>query len=53
MDKKKLFRSLLKFGALAGGVVVTMLTNKAENDEMRETVAKEVAEALANQAKES
>ena len=39
-------------GLLASGLA-TLLANKVGEEEMKKTVAKEVAEALANQAKES
>ena len=53
MNKAKLLKTGLKLGALALAGVVTILNNKVANDEMEETVAKKVAEALANQVKES
>lgn len=53
MDKAKMFKTGLKLGALALAGVVTIMQNKVSSDEMEETVAKKVAEALANQAKES
>lgn len=53
MNKANLLKTGLKLGALALAGVVTILNNKVANDEMEETVAKKVAEALANQAKES
>jgi hypothetical protein len=53
MNKANLIKTGLKLGALALAGVVTILNNKVANDEMEETVAKKVAEALANQAKES
>ena len=53
MDKAKAIKTGLKIGALALAGVVTILNNKMSNDEMKETVAKQVAEALKNQAKES
>ena len=53
MDKANLLKTGLKLGALALAGIVTVLNNKVASDEMEETVAKKVAEALANQAKES
>lgn len=53
MDKAKAIKTGLKLGALALAGVVTLLNNKMSSDEMKETVAKEVAEALNNQVKES
>lgn len=53
MDKNKLVKTGLKLGALALAGVVTILNNKASSDEMKETVAKEVAKAMSNQTKES
>ncbi len=53
MNKANLLKTGLKLGALALAGVVTILNNKVASDEMEETVAKKVAEALANQAKES
>lgn len=53
MDKTKLLKNGLKVGALVLAGVVTMLNNKVADDEMKATVEKKVAEALANQAKES
>ena len=53
MDKAKVLKTGLKIGALALAGVVTLVNNKLSNDEMKETVAKKVEEALANQAKES
>lgn len=53
MDKTKAIKTGLKLGALALAGVVTLINNKMSSDEMKETVAKEVAEALQNQVKES
>ena len=53
MDKAKAIKTGLKLGALALAGVVTILNNKMSSDEMKETVAKEVSEALKNQAKGS
>ena len=53
MDKAKVIKTGLKLGALALAGVVTILNNKMSSDEMKETVAKEVSEALKNQAKGS
>lgn len=53
MDKTKVIKTGLKLGALALAGVVTILNNKVASEEMEETVAKKVAEALANQTKES
>lgn len=53
MDKAKVVKVVLTgLGLLCGGVA-TVLTNKVNEDEMKKTVAKEVAKALADQAKES
>lgn len=53
MDKAKAIKTGLKLGALALAGVVTILNNKMSNDEMKETVAKEVSKALENQVKGS
>ena len=53
MDKAKIIKTGLKLGALALAGVVTILNSKLSSDEMKETVAKEVEEALKNKAKES
>lgn len=53
MNKANLIKTGLKLGALALAGIVTILNNKVANDEMEETVAKKVAEALANRAEES
>lgn len=53
MDKAKVLKACLKVGALVLAGVVTALNNKLSNAEMEETVAKKVAEALANQVEES
>lgn len=53
MEKAKMAKFILKGGAILLAGVVTVLNNKLNNDEMEETVAKKVAEALANQVKES
>lgn len=53
MDKAK----MVKMGLSALGTVLmlgaNLITDKVKNDELNETVAKKVAEALADQAKES
>lgn len=53
MDKK----ALAKYGMMALGAVLTLgstLVNaKNQDDKMKETIAEQVKEALANQAKES
>ena len=53
MDKAKIIKTGLKLGALALAGVVTLLNSKLSSDEMKETVAKEVEEALKSKAKES
>ena len=53
MDKAKIINTGLKIGALALAGLVTILNDRVAKSEMDETVAKKVAEALANQAKES
>lgn len=53
MDKAKMIKTGLKLGALALAGVVTILNDKVAKSDMDETVAKKVAEALTNQAKES
>lgn len=53
MNKANLLKTGLKLGALALAGVVTILNNKVADDEMKAAVAEKVAEALANQAKES
>ena len=53
MDKAKIIKTGLKLGALALAGLVTVLNSKLSSDEMKETVAKEVEEALKNKAKES
>ena len=51
--KTKLLKMGLKVGALVFAGVATVMNNKMADDEMKATVEKKVAEALANQAKES
>ena len=53
MNKAKLVDFAIKGGALLLAGVVTVLNNKSSENAMKDAVAKEVAEALANQAKES
>ena len=53
MDKAKLIKTALKVGALGLAAVVTVINDRVAKNEMDETVAKKVAEALENQAKES
>lgn len=53
MDKAKAIKTGLKIGALALAAVVTVINDKVAKNDMDETVAKKVAEALENQAKES
>lgn len=53
MDKAKVLKTVLKVGALGLAAVVTVINDKVAKNEMNETVAKKVAEALENQAKES
>lgn len=53
MDKAKMLKFSLKLGALMLAGVVTVLNDKVSKTEMEETIAKKVAEKLANQAEES
>ena len=53
MDKAKAIKTGLKLGALVLAGVVTILNNKVSDNEMKETVAKEVAKALNKQVEES
>lgn len=53
MNKAKLIDLAVKGGALILAGVVTVMNNKVAHKEMEETVAKKVAEELANRAKES
>lgn len=53
MDKAKVLKTVLKVGALALAAAVTVINDKVAKTDMDETVAKKVAEALENQAKES
>ena len=52
MDKAKVIKTCLKIGALGLAAVVTIVNDKLAKQDMDETVAKKVAEALANQAEE-
>lgn len=53
MDKAKTIKTVLKLSALALAGVVTVLNDKVNKAELDETVAKKLAETMANQAKES
>lgn len=53
MDKAKVLKTCLKVGALGLAAVVTIINDRVSKQDMDETVAKKVAEALANQAEES
>lgn len=53
MNKAKIIKTGLKIGALVLAGVVTLINDKVNKSEMDETVAKKVAEALANQTEES
>lgn len=53
MDKAKMIKTGLKIGALVLAGAVTLLNDKVAKSEMDETVAKKVAEALANQGEEA
>lgn len=53
MDKAKLFKVGLSIAGTALMGVATLINNKVADDKMKEIVAKEVAEALKNQVKES
>ena len=53
MDISKIGKALLPIGALALSAVASVMSNKANERQMEETITKKVAEALANQTKES
>ena len=53
MDKTKLVKLCLGIGAGVLAVVTTMFDDKVKSAEMKETISREVAEALSNQVKES
>lgn len=53
MDKAKVIKVVLTGVSLLCGAAASLITNKLGEGEMKETVAKEVAKALADQAKES
>lgn len=53
MDKAKIIKTCLKVGAFAMATAATVINSKMAEKEMNDTVAKKVAEALENQAKES
>ena len=53
MDLKKIGKAMLPIGALALSFVSTIMSNKVNERQMEETISEKVAEALANQTKES
>ncbi len=53
MDKAKLLKTALSVGGTLLMGVATLINNKVADNKMEEAVAKKVAEAIANQAKES
>lgn len=53
MDKKAIGKALLKGLGFALPLVMTLVDTKNNETTMKETIAKEVAEALKNQTKES
>ena len=53
MDKAKAIKTGLKIGAILLAGAATLINNKMSNDEMKETVAKEVEKKLSNQMKGS
>ena len=53
MDIRKIGKTLLPIGALALSAVASVMSSKANEQQMEETISKKVAEALANQTKES
>ena len=53
MDIRKIGKALLPIGALALTAVASVMSSKANEQQMEETISKKVAEALANQTKES
>lgn len=53
MDKTKVVKFVLTGASLLCGAAATLISNKLSEGEMKDTVAKEVAKALENQAKES
>lgn len=53
MDMKTIGKVSLKVLGLALPVVMTLVDAKNQDSKMKETIAKEVAEALKNQAKGS
>lgn len=53
MDLKMIGKTSLKILGLALPVVMTLVDAKNNDTKMKETIAKEVAEALKNQVKES
>lgn len=53
MDIRKIGKALLPIGALALSAVASVMSSKANEQQMEETISKKVAEALANQTKES
>lgn len=53
MDKSKMLKTGLKIGSLVLAGIATVLSDKVTKADTDETIAKEVAKALENQAKES
>lgn len=53
MDKAKLGKILLSVGGMALMVVSNIVNTKVQDDKMKDTIAAQVKEELANQAKES
>ena len=49
----KVVKTLLSVGGLLLSGAATLINNKVAEDKMQETITKEVAKALADQAKES
>lgn len=53
MDKQKLFKIGASVGLMVLTGVTSLLNSRAQDVKMKETIAKEVAEALKNQTEES
>lgn len=53
MDKAKVIKVVLTGVSLLCGAAASLINSKLGESEMKETVAKEVTKALADQAKES
>lgn len=53
MDKKMIGKTLLKGLGLVLPILMSLVDAKKQDTKMKETIAKEVAEALKNQMKES